>query len=62
MPEIIMENLKGCLLMIGGLALACIAAYIFDGLWRGLIYTLISIPWWLYLLAVIGVIIFKSKK
>jgi hypothetical protein len=60
------ENVKGCFLWIGILALACIGAYIIDGLWTGLVnglfYALTSIPWWLYVLAIIGFIVYKSRK
>jgi hypothetical protein len=57
-----MENVKGCFFWIGILALACIAAHIIDGLWSGLLHALFSIPWWLYLLGIIGFIIYKSKR
>lgn len=61
-----MENIKGCLWWIGILALTCIAAFIFDGLWNGLIHglfnALISIPWWLYILGIVGLIGYKLKK
>ncbi|WP_164714097.1 hypothetical protein [Chitinophaga rhizosphaerae] len=57
-----MENIKGCLWGIGILAIACIAAFIIDGLWNGLIYSLFKIPWWLYILGIVGFIGFKLKK
>mgnify|MGYP007010094694 CR=1 FL=1 len=61
-----MENVKGCIWWIGILAIACIAAFIFDGIWNGIIngifHALIAIPWWLYILGIVGFIFIKSRK